>query len=312
LNRRGVDASEQFELALRHSENAKAYFFSTGVGLLLTPAMVHGLGGTHYGMRARFGSRLEIQVFWIRECAPPYFDIAYFRGENQRIALDQIFAPGILGRQLCDIYLCDSVGTGLIFTRQMLAPITQAATFSDILLGVLLLIPLKMGFKIISFPLGIFLMAIVFHVLRWFLAMCADAELEISVDHLKWQRRREMFNFGFYSFANNSGETHRYYTDSFVIGRMHTVGMVTRFNVVTRLIEYVTNMIGGVAGPGMVKLTRLRPFERNFCEPPDPVGERLGTSWFLKRDLSAPAIHLGLTINCTWRLISLGIAWVCD
>jgi O-antigen/teichoic acid export membrane protein len=100
-------------------------------------------------------------------------------------------------------------------------------------------------------------MAIFFLVFHWFLVMRADPELEISFNHLSWQRTREMFNFGFYSFVNNSGETLRYYTDSFVIGRMLTVGLVTPFNVATRLIEYFKTLIGGVAGPIMVRLSEL-------------------------------------------------------
>ena len=66
-----------------------------------------------------------------------------------------------------------------------------------------------------------------------------------------------MCNFGFYSLVNNSGETLRYYTDSFVIGRMLSVALVTPFSVATRLTEYFKMLVGGISGPIMVRLSGL-------------------------------------------------------
>ena len=132
-----------------------------------------------------------------------------------------------------------------------------------ILRGALLLIILKMGFGIIPVTTGVLAGAIFFLVLHWRLVRWADQGLTVSFKQLNWRRTREMFSFGFYSFVYNSGETLRYSTDSFVIGRMLTVALVTPFSVATRLMEYFKTLSGGVSGPLMVRITGLTGKERH-------------------------------------------------
>jgi O-antigen/teichoic acid export membrane protein len=268
------------------------------ISVVLTPAMVHGLGDVYFGMWALVGSLIDYSGLLDMGMRATLFRyVAYFRGANQRAALNETFATGMLIAfgATCLSFLV-FLGLAVILPPFFKMYEAQAATFSwvirlmgasisiglpghylsaylrgmerfdlynigivvhGILRGTLLLILLKMGLKIIPVSLGIFLMAIFFLVFHWLLVMRADPELEMSFHHLNWQRTREMFNFGFYSFVNNSGETLRYYTDSFVIGRMLTVGLVTPFNVATRLVEYFKTLIGGVAGPVMVRLSEL-------------------------------------------------------
>jgi O-antigen/teichoic acid export membrane protein/glycosyltransferase involved in cell wall biosynthesis len=123
--------------------------------------------------------------------------------------------------------------------------------------GSTLLLLLKFGYGIIYVSAAVLILEVLFLIFRWFLVMWSDPELKFSLKCLNWHRTREMFSFGFYSFVYNSGETLRYSTDSFVIGRMLNVALVTPFSVATRLMEYFKVLTGGVSGPLMVRITGL-------------------------------------------------------
>jgi O-antigen/teichoic acid export membrane protein len=120
-----------------------------------------------------------------------------------------------------------------------------------------LLILLKLGYSVLPLAVSTVGLAVLFLGVHFLLVKWADPELHLSAKNLSWQRTKEMCNFGFYSFVNNSGETLRYYTDSFVIGRMLSVALVTPFSVATRLTEYFKMLVGGISGPIMVRLSSL-------------------------------------------------------
>jgi len=268
------------------------------ISVILTPAMIHGLGNMYYGMWALVGSLVDYSGLLDMGMRATLFRyVAYFRGANQRAGLNQTFATGVT-IALCAMFLC---ALGFIGLAVALPPFfkfagTDKVVFSKVILlmgasvslalptqflsaylrglerfdlynlgvmvhaivrATLLLALLKLGFGIIPVAMGVLASEVFVLMLYWVLVKRADPGLKVSLDHLTWKQTREMCNFGFYSFVTNSGETLRYSTDSFVIGRMLTVALVTPFNVATRLTEYFKALIGGVSGPIMVRLSSL-------------------------------------------------------
>ena len=126
-----------------------------------------------------------------------------------------------------------------------------------IIRGVTLFLLIKFGYGIIYVSAAVLILEVLFLIFRWFLVIWSDSGLKFSLKSLNWHRTREMFSFGFYSFLYNSGETLRYSTDSFVIGRLLSVALITPFSVATRLMEYFKVLSSGVNGPMMVRITGL-------------------------------------------------------
>ena len=126
--------------------------------------------------------------------------------------------------------------------------------------AIVVLLELKFGIIAIAIATAILTAASVG--MNWALVKSADPDLHPSIRCLTWARTREMFNFGFFSFVNNSGESLRYYTDSFVIGRVLSVALITPFSIATRLMEYYKTLVSGISGPIMVRLSELTGRDR--------------------------------------------------
>ena len=268
------------------------------VSVVLTPTMVHGLGNLHYGMWVLVGSFTDYSgLLDMGMRAAVFRYVAYFKGANQRIALNQTFATGV-AIALSSMCVCMLISIGLSFILPSFFGFNGAnrTTFSWIVVligvsvsvaipgqflsaylrglerfdlynlglivhglirGALLLTLLKMGFGILSVAIGVLIMSVFFLVLHGFLVKWADRHLKLSIEYLDRNRTREMFKYGVYCFINNSGETLRYSTDSSVIGRMLSIALITPFSIASRLMEYFRVLIGGVGGPIMVRLSDL-------------------------------------------------------
>jgi O-antigen/teichoic acid export membrane protein len=282
------------------------HIFSNWIGLvvlgaisvILTPAMVHGLGDLYYGMWVLVGSFIDYSgLLDLGMRATVFRYVAFFKGANQREALNETFTTGVaISFSAMCIATVAFVGLSVILPRffKFTGPDKNIFTWTIILMGTALsvalpgqflfaylrglerfdlynlgmvihgvirgstlLLLLKFGFGIIYVSAAVLILEILFLIFRWFLVMWSDPGLRFSLTFLNWERTREMFSFGFYSFVYNSGETLRYSTDSFVIGRMLNVALVTPFSVATRLMEYFKALSGGVSGPMMVRLTSL-------------------------------------------------------
>ena len=268
------------------------------ISVVLTPAMVHGLGPLYYGMWALVSSLVDYSGMLDMGMRATLFRyVAYFRGANQRDSLNQTFATGMLiaaGTMLVTFLVF--LGLGFVLPSFFKFSGADKATFSvvTVLMGsavalafpgqflsaylrgmerfdlynigmivhgifraVTLLILLKLGYGVRSLAISTVGLAILFLAVHFLMVKWADPDLRLSVKNLSWQRTREMCSFGFYSLVNNSGETLRYYTDSFVIGRMLSVALVTPFSIATRLTEYFKMLVGGISGPIMVRLSGI-------------------------------------------------------
>lgn len=273
-------------------------FVLGAISVILTPAMVHGLGNLYYGMWVLVGSFIDYSgLLDMGMRATVFRYVAFFKGANQREPLNETFTTGVvISFSAMGIATLAFIGLSFILPRffRFSGPDKSVFMWTIILMGTALsvalpgqflfaylrglerfdlynagmvihgiirgstlLLLLKFGYGIIQVSAAILILEVLFLIFRWFLVMWADPALRFSLKSLNWQRTREMFSFGFYSFVYNSGETLRYSTDSFVIGRMLTVALVTPFSVATRLMEYFKTLSGGVSGPMMVRITGL-------------------------------------------------------
>ena len=268
------------------------------ISVVLTPAMVHGLGPLYYGMWALVGSLVDYSGMLDMGMRATLFRyVAFFRGANQRDSLNQTFATGMLiagGTMIVTFLVFLGLGFVLPSFFKFSGPDKATFSFVTILMGtavalafpgqflsaylrgmerfdlynvgmivhgiaraITLLVLLKLGYGVRALSASTVGLAVLFLAVHFLMVKWADPELSLSFGNLSWHRTKEMCNFGFYSLVNNSGETLRYYTDSFVIGRMLSVALVTPFSVATRLTEYFKMLVGGISGPIMVRLSGL-------------------------------------------------------
>src|ERR1700730_9991059 len=76
------------------------------ISVILTPAMVHGLGNMYYGMWVLVGSLVDYSGLLDMGMRATLFRyVAYFRGANQRAGLNQTVATGVK-IALCAMFLC--------------------------------------------------------------------------------------------------------------------------------------------------------------------------------------------------------------
>jgi len=215
--------------------------------------------------------------------------VAYYRGGNQRSALDQAFATGLAISTLAmlaswvAVFILSLVlppffhftgenrrvfailvillgsHVAVAFPTQFLSSYLRGLERFDyynlglvvagLLRGIVLIALIKMGFGIVPVGVAAVTVGVISLGFHWLLVKKADPDMRLAMTHLTWVKTKEMLNYGFYSFVTNSGEMLRYYTDSIVIGRVLNVALITPFGIATRLI--------GVSGPIMVRLSEL-------------------------------------------------------
>jgi O-antigen/teichoic acid export membrane protein len=268
------------------------------IGIFLTPIMVHGVGNLYYGMwilAASIGDYSGLLDLGMRTTIFRF--VAYYRGGNQRSALDQAFATGLAISMLAmlasfiGVYILSLVlppffhftgedrrifATLVILLGSHVAVAFPSQFFSSylrglerfdlynlglvlsgVLRGIFLIGLIKMGYGIIPVGVAALTVGVIGLGFHWILVKRADPELRLALAHLTWVKTKEMLNYGFYSFVTNSGEMLRYYTDSIVIGRVLNVALITQFGIATRLMDYFKTVSGGVSGPIMVRLSEL-------------------------------------------------------
>lgn len=268
------------------------------ISLAVTPALVHGLGNNYYGMWVLVGSFLDYSgLLDMGMRATVFRYVAYFKGANQRKAMNETFATALVlafaAMSICAlafialsfvlpvffkvsgankttfswVVMLMGMSVSIAFPGQLLSAYLRGLERFDLYnLGLvihgivrcsLLLALIKLKFGILTLTAAVLIMSLFFLALHGFLVRWADPELKVSFSDLNWTRTREMFSFGFYSFVNNSGELLRYSTDNIVIGRMLGVASITPFSIATRLIEYFRTLSTGMSGPVMVRLSEL-------------------------------------------------------
>jgi O-antigen/teichoic acid export membrane protein len=132
-----------------------------------------------------------------------------------------------------------------------------AAVLSTIPRAVFVVAALRMGHGIRAVA-GITLAATIFSLLlHWWMVRRADREMALDWRQARWSRLRELFRYGSLCLIYNAGDNLRFYTDSIVIARILGATLIAPFNVAARLMEYFKQVIIGIAGPLMGRMSEL-------------------------------------------------------
>lgn len=100
-------------------------------------------------------------------------------------------------------------------------------------------------------------MTILSLLIHWRLLSYVDSRITVRWKHIRLCRIKELFNYGSFAFINNIGNQLRLYTDSLVIGRMLGAVLITQFSVATKLVGYFNQIMSGISGPVMGRMSEL-------------------------------------------------------
>lgn len=84
-----------------------------------------------------------------------------------------------------------------------------------------------------------------------------DREASVAWRHGSVARMWSLVAYSFYAFLNTAGDYLRLYTDSVVIASRLAIDLVTHFSVANILMSYLRQIMGGLAGPLLPKLSEL-------------------------------------------------------
>jgi O-antigen/teichoic acid export membrane protein len=223
--------------------------------------------------------------------------VALFRGGSEREEIDRTFSSALFLVTVTAVFICGlSFAVAYFLPRFMPLPGTSPRAFSSVLglLGisiaimfptrmlatyisahqrwdlynaagivavitraVTIVVLLKLGYGILAIAIGTVAIAILSlgqHVLFVFRA---DPRVHASVSGVSARRIRELFGFSLRSLLVSIGDYLRFYSDSVVIAAVLNVGLVTPFNVATRLIECFKSVVVAAGGPVFGAMTEL-------------------------------------------------------
>jgi len=159
------------------------------------------------------------------------------------LSLAVLFPARVLGAYLCGLQRFDLYNFGVIATA-----IARAVS---------IIVVLRLGFGIVAVGIVTLAIAVLTLLLNWRLLRFADTTVSLDPRRTNWQRIRELASFSFYAFLNTMGDYLRFYTDSAVIGRMLSIALVTPFSVAGRLMSYFKEVVLGLCGPQMPRMSEL-------------------------------------------------------
>jgi O-antigen/teichoic acid export membrane protein len=223
--------------------------------------------------------------------------VALFRGGTVREEVDRTFSSALLLAVVTSSLICIlSVGVALLLPRYMshhsspasglswlllLLGISVAVTFPTRMLatyisahqrwdlynaagiantvtrGVAIIIVLKMGYGMLAVAIATVVVAFLSLGQHILLLVVADPQVHVRIRLITIRRIRELFAFSMRSTLVSIGDYLRFYSDSAVIASVLGVGLVTPFNVATRLIECFRSVIIAAGGPVLGTMTQL-------------------------------------------------------
>ena len=132
------------------------------------------------------------------------------------------------------------------------------ATISTTLMrAVCFVIILRCGYGIIGVAVVTCAAWVISLTLQWILIRRADPEVVVHWSETSWRRIRELFSFGVYAFLNTVGDYLRFYVDSIVIARVLDVALITPFDIVAKLMEYMKSVVISCGSPLMSEMCAL-------------------------------------------------------
>jgi O-antigen/teichoic acid export membrane protein len=269
-----------------------------GVSIVLTPAMIRGLGQYYYGLWVLVMSIADQYGLLDLGITPALSRFAgYFKGSEQRDALDEMFScaflltlvislvicvltgplaaglPGFFGIAAGDrpifvrLVLMLGVTTAIAFPERMLAAYLRgiqrfdlfnlAATGSTLVRGALIVLALSFGWKILGIAAITLATGIVSLGVNYLMVRLADPDLRVRGRHLSKARLRELLGFSAYAFVTSLGTRIIARVDSIVIGRILSVGMIAPFNIASRMTDYFVGLFAGIHGPVLSAMSEL-------------------------------------------------------
>jgi O-antigen/teichoic acid export membrane protein len=123
--------------------------------------------------------------------------------------------------------------------------------------GVVIVVVLKLGYGILAIAIATVVVAFLSLGQHIVFLLIADPRVHVKVRLITIGRIRELFSFSVRSLLVSLGDYLRFYSDSAVIASVLGVGLVTPFNVATRLIECFRSVVIAAGGPVLGAMTEL-------------------------------------------------------
>jgi O-antigen/teichoic acid export membrane protein len=116
---------------------------------------------------------------------------------------------------------------------------------------------LKLGHGILAIAIATVVVAFLSLGQHIFFVLIADPRVHVNLSLITVSRIRELFVFSMRSLLVSVGDYLRFYSDSAVIASVLSIGLVTPFNVATRLIECFRSVVIAAGGPVLGAMTEL-------------------------------------------------------
>lgn len=123
--------------------------------------------------------------------------------------------------------------------------------------GIVIIVLLKLGYGILTVAIATVAVAVLSLGLHLAFVFVADGQAHASLHLVSSRRIRELFAFSMRSLLVSIGDYLRFYSDSAVIASVLNVGLVTPFNVATRLIDCFRSVVIAAGGPVLGTMTEL-------------------------------------------------------
>ena len=223
--------------------------------------------------------------------------VALYRGGDQREEVDRTFSSALFLACATAALICFlSVGVALVVPHFMALKAVSANAFATLLLllgisvaimfptrmlatyisahqrwdlynaagiaamitrAVAIVVVLKLGYGILAIAIVTVVVSVLSVGQHVVFLRIADPPACLKVHLISGKRIRELFAFSMRSLLISVGDYLRFYSDSAVIAAVLNVGLVTPFNVATRLIECFKSVVIAGGGPVLGTMTEL-------------------------------------------------------
>jgi O-antigen/teichoic acid export membrane protein len=175
--------------------------------------------------------------------------------------------PGITPRLYGWLLFLLGTSIAIMFPTRMLATYISAHNRWDlynaagiantITRALAIVLVLKLGYGLLAVAIATLIVAFVSLGQHIVLLYVADPRVQVNFRLVTFRRIRELFSFSMRSLLVSLGDYLRFYSDSAVIASVLTVGLVTPFNIATRLIECFKSVVVAAGGPVLGAMTEL-------------------------------------------------------
>ena len=178
-----------------------------------------------------------------------------------------ITVQGISPRAFSWLLLLLGFSVAVMFPTRMLATYISAHNRWDlynaagiantVTRAIVIVVILKLGYGILAIAIATVVVAFLSFGQHVAFLFIADPRVHVHIRLITFTRIRDLFAFSMRSLLVSLGDYLRFYSDSAVIASVLGVGLVTPFNVATRLIECFRSVVVAAGGPVLGAMTEL-------------------------------------------------------